>query len=62
VVIAALLGLFMVAPVASFDPGPRVGERLPAFQAVDQDGHVRDLASLKGRKGLALLIHRSADW
>jgi hypothetical protein len=62
VVITGLLGLLAVAPVAAFDPGPRVGEPLPAFQALDQDGRLRDFASLKGRKGLALLVHRSADW
>lgn len=60
--IAAFPGLLVMATIASFDPGPRVGQPLPAFQAVDQDGRARDFASLKGPKGLALLVHRSADW
>lgn len=60
--VASLLGLLVVATMASFDPGPRIGEPLPPFQAVDQDGRARDFLSLKGPKGLALLVYRSADW
>jgi hypothetical protein len=60
--IAALSSLFVMATTAPFDPGPRVGEPLPAFQAVDQEGRARDFASLMGPQGLALLVHRSADW
>lgn len=42
--------------------GPAPGDRVPAFQAVDQNGKPRDLASLAGPKGLFLLFIRSADW
>jgi len=42
--------------------GPVLGERAPAFTAVDTAGANRDLASLAGPKGLWLLFVRSADW
>jgi hypothetical protein len=42
--------------------GPAIGEPVPAFRAVDQAGRPRDLASLRGPKGLWLLFFRSADW
>ena len=53
-----------VAP-ARPDPrelGPQVGQALPAFEARDQDGRIRNFASLKGPKGLVLVLFRSADW
>lgn len=42
--------------------GPAVGEALPVFSAVDQNGVERDFKSLTGPEGLLLLFHRSADW
>jgi len=44
------------------DLGPRVGQKLPAFEARDQTGRLRDFASLVGPKGLVLVFFRSADW
>ena len=58
-----LAGAMLAATMTGgFDPGPKVGESLPAFEAVDQSGRTRDFASLRGPKGLALLVFRSADW
>ena len=48
--------------VTPFDPGPAIGDRLPAFEAVDQDGRPRTFESLRGPSGLVLLFFRSADW
>jgi hypothetical protein len=42
--------------------GPAVGEKIPAFEAVDQSGRQQTFETLKGDKGLLLLFHRSADW
>ena len=42
--------------------GPSVGQPLPGFEARDQTGASRNLASLKGPKGLVLVFFRSADW
>ena len=42
--------------------GPRVGSKIPAFEAVDQYGKRQTFESLRGPKGLALLFVRSADW
>jgi hypothetical protein len=42
--------------------GPRVGETIPEFSAVDQHGDRRIFAELTGPNGLLLLFHRSADW
>jgi hypothetical protein len=44
------------------DLGPKVGESLPPFSLVDQDGRARDFTSLRGPKGLVLAFFRSADW
>lgn len=42
--------------------GPQVGQRVPDFTLVDQDGRQRSLQSLMGEKGLILVFSRSADW
>lgn len=42
--------------------GPAVGETVGAIAAEDQDGDVRDLASLSGERGLVLVVSRSAVW
>ncbi|MEQ1948167.1 MAG: peroxiredoxin family protein [Bryobacteraceae bacterium] len=42
--------------------GPAIGAHIPAFEAVDLDGKVRNFANLKGPKGLLLSFSRSADW
>lgn len=42
--------------------GPAIGEAVPSFSATDQTGRQRDIASLRGPKGLWVLFFRSADW
>jgi peroxiredoxin len=42
--------------------GPAVGAPVPAFRLADQDGRLRDFASLAGPNGLLLAFVRSADW
>lgn len=42
--------------------GPDVGQKIPAFEARDQNGKEQTLATLRGPKGLVLLFVRSADW
>ena len=42
--------------------GPALGEKIPAFRAVDQNGQAWDFDSIKGPKGALLLFYRSADW
>jgi hypothetical protein len=44
------------------EPGPAVGERLPPFEAPDQDGQRRDFESLRGKNGLLLNFNRSVVW
>lgn len=56
---------FWLQPTPPPDPsrlGPQVGQSLPAFSLPDQDGRIRELASLKGPQGLVLVFFRSADW
>ena len=45
-----------------FPTGPEVGERIPAFAAVDHRGRQQTFDRLKGPRGLLLLFQRSADW
>ena len=42
--------------------GPQVGDIVPAFSLVDQEGVTRTLASILGPKGALLVFARSADW
>ena len=51
------------APLPDVDRfGPQVGQAVPDFALVDQQGDTRDLASLTDRNGLMLVFSRSADW
>ena len=43
-------------------PGLEVGEVIPSFNLRDQNGDRQTFESLRGSKGLLLLVHRSADW
>lgn len=59
------LWLFQTPAPAPLDPsrlGPEVGQALLVFSLPDQDGRMRDVASLKGPQGLVLVFYRSADW
>ena len=42
--------------------GPAVGDAMPVLAVEDQDGNVRDFASLSGERGLVLVVSRSAVW
>ena len=53
---------FAVAQVSGTKTGPEVGQKVPAFEASDQNGKLQTLATLRGSKGLVLLFVRSADW
>jgi peroxiredoxin len=39
-----------------------VGQKIPAFQAPDQNGTAQDFNSINGPKGAVLYFMRSADW
>ena len=47
---------------ANLKTGPEVGQKIPAFSAIDQNGRVRNFDSLKGPNGLVLFFNRSVDW
>lgn len=55
------IALAQAAPLPP-DIGPAIGERLPTFEARDQDGRLRTFSNLKGPAGLVLVFFRSADW
>jgi hypothetical protein len=42
--------------------GPEVGQPVPVFSAVDQEGRTQTLESIMGAKGAMLVFFRSADW
>jgi hypothetical protein len=42
--------------------GPQVGERVPDFKLLDQNGKEQTLQSIMGRRGAMLVFIRSADW
>lgn len=62
-----IVGILLLAMSAfpqdtSIPTGPAMGEKIPAFSAVDQNGKTQSLETLAGPNGLLLLFHRSADW
>ncbi len=42
--------------------GPQIGDRVPDFNLRDQNGNLRNLASIAGPQGTMLVFVRSADW
>ena len=42
--------------------GIRIGEKAPAFRALDQFDHNQSNGTLRGSNGTILLFFRSADW
>jgi cytochrome oxidase Cu insertion factor (SCO1/SenC/PrrC family) len=42
--------------------GIAVGEKIPFFEAVDQNGRKWSFDDLKGPEGAFILFYRSADW
>ena len=61
--LAALPSAQAQAPLPDVDRfGPQVGESVPDFSLVAQNGQIHDLRSLAGPNGLLLQFSRSADW
>ena len=52
----------LAAGEATAGPGPAVGQPLPAFEALDQQGRTQTLESLRGPNGLYLNVNRSVVW
>lgn len=42
--------------------GPEVGQKIPPFRGIDQNGRVQDFNSIKGPQGAVIMFNRSADW
>jgi len=42
--------------------GPAIGETIPEFEAMDQNGNSIRFQDIAGPKGAMILFHRSADW
>lgn len=42
--------------------GPEVGKRIPAFEALDQNGRMQTFDSIRGPNGAVIVFIRSADW
>jgi len=42
--------------------GPELGERIPDFAALDQNGVRRTFDQIKGPNGALVFFFRSADW
>ena len=57
---AAASNAWMNEPPTS--TGIVVGQKIPAFQAPDQNGKTQDFNSINGPQGAVLYFMRSADW
>ena len=52
----------MPASSANWATGPEVGQRIPDFAALDQNGVRRSFDQIKGPNGALVFFFRSADW
>ena len=62
---ALALGILLMTSITgqtTVKTGPAIGEKVPDFEAVDQNGASHSLRSLMGPKGMMLVFFRSADW
>ncbi len=74
ILLASMLFLIFMSELAPAQPsppadqeidlrtGPEVGEKIPDFRAVDQNGRWVDFDELTGPEGAVLVFYRSADW
>jgi hypothetical protein len=46
----------------AFNTGLEVGQKIPHFEAMDQNGRLLRFRTIRGPKGALLVFHRSADW
>ena len=49
-------------PNVGLKTGPEIGAAIPQFNLPDQNGKMRDLASITGPNGAIILFYRSANW
>jgi cytochrome oxidase Cu insertion factor (SCO1/SenC/PrrC family) len=42
--------------------GPGIGQRIPNFQVIDQNGRQETFGSIRGPRGALIVFYRSADW
>ena len=42
--------------------GPAVGQKIPPFDTVDQDGRRQTFETIRGPRGALIVFYRSADW
>jgi hypothetical protein len=42
--------------------GPDIGQTIPPFGAVDQDGRRQTFETIRGPRGAMIVFYRSADW
>ncbi len=52
----------MVVRSVARDHGPKVGETIPPFSALDQFGRLQTFATISGPAGAVMAFIRSADW
>jgi peroxiredoxin len=69
IALSALITAVLAAPAASQPArvdlsvlGPQIGQRIPEFKLVDQQGQPRTFDSIAGAKGAMLVFSRSIDW
>ena len=53
---------FVEAQNDGYQTGPEIGEKVPDFSLLDQNGAMRSLRDLAGPNGLLLVFSRSAGW
>ncbi len=51
-----------VSPAEGGHTGPDVGQTIPIFEAVDQNGRNQTFETIRGPRGALIVFYRSADW
>ena len=53
---------YPIDPQLGFSTGPAIGEKIPQFELLDQNGVLRSINDLVGDNGALLNFYRSAAW
>lgn len=54
--------MFLPSDTDAFDPGPPIGARFPAIQALYEDQEITAIDQFIGDKGAVFIAVRSVDW
>ena len=49
-------------PTEAIHTGPEIGQTIPPFEGLDQNGRRETFETIRGPRGALIVFYRSADW